>query len=61
VARAAGRVAAGAHPAVGLVLASAEHAELARLDDDGTIAAATQQRLQRSLDLEAARLSDDQH
>jgi Na+/H+ antiporter len=42
-------------------LNAAEHAELARLYDDGTIAAATQQRLQRSLDLEAARLSDDQH
>lgn len=39
----------------------AEHAELARLYDDGTITAATRQRLQRSLDLEAARLSDDHH
>jgi CPA1 family monovalent cation:H+ antiporter len=42
-------------------LNAAEHAELARLYDDGTIAAATQQRLQRGLDLEATRLSDDQH
>jgi CPA1 family monovalent cation:H+ antiporter len=42
-------------------LNSAEHAELARLYDDGTISQPTRQRLQRSLDLEAARLSDDQH
>jgi CPA1 family monovalent cation:H+ antiporter len=42
-------------------LNAAEHAELARLYDDGTIAAAIRQRLQRSLDLEATRLSDDQH
>jgi len=42
-------------------LNAAEHAELARLYDDGIIEAATRQRLQRSLDLEAARLSDDQH
>jgi len=42
-------------------LNAAEHAELARLYDDGTITAATRQHLQRSLDLEAARLSDDQH
>jgi len=40
---------------------AAEHAELARLYDDGTITAATRQRLQRSLDLEATRLSDDHH
>jgi CPA1 family monovalent cation:H+ antiporter len=39
----------------------AEHAGLARLYNDGTITAATRQRLQRSLDLEAARLSDDHH
>ena len=43
------------------VLNAAEHAELARLYDDGTITQATRQQLQRSLDLEAARLSDDQH
>ena len=42
-------------------LNAAEHAELARLYDDGTIAAATRQRLQRDLDLEATRLSDDRH
>jgi Na+/H+ antiporter len=42
-------------------LNAAEHAELARLYDDGTISQPTRQRLQRSLDLEAARLSDDQH
>jgi monovalent cation/hydrogen antiporter len=42
-------------------LNAAEHAELGRLYDDGTITAATRQRLQRSLDLEAARLSDGQH
>jgi CPA1 family monovalent cation:H+ antiporter len=43
------------------VLNAAEHAELARLYDDATITSATRQRLQRSLDLEATRLSDDQH
>ena len=43
------------------VLNAAEHAELARLYDDGTITQATRQQLQRSLDLEATRLSDDQH
>ena len=42
-------------------LNAAEHAELARLYDDGTISQPTRQRLQRGLDLEAARLSDDQH
>ena len=42
-------------------LNAAENAELARLYDDGTITQPTRQRLQRSLDLEAARLSDDQH
>ena len=41
-------------------LISAENAELARLYEDGTITAATRQRLQRNLDLEATRLSDDQ-
>ena len=41
-------------------LISAENAELARLYDDGTITAATRQRLQHNLDLEATRLSDDQ-
>ena len=42
-------------------LNAAEHAELTRLYDDGTITQPTRQRLQRSLDLEAARLSDGQH
>jgi len=42
-------------------LNAAEHAELARLYDDGTITQPTRQHLQRSLDLEATRLSDDQH
>ncbi len=43
------------------VLNAAENAELARLYDNGTISQATRQRLQRGLDLEAARLSDEQH
>ena len=42
-------------------LNAAEHAELSRLYDEGVVTAATRQRLQRSLDLEAARLSDDHH
>jgi monovalent cation/hydrogen antiporter len=42
-------------------LNAAENAELARLYDNGTISQPTRQRLQRGLDLEAARLSDDQH
>ncbi|HEU5417697.1 MAG TPA: Na+/H+ antiporter [Streptosporangiaceae bacterium] len=42
-------------------LNAAENAELARLYDDGTIGQATRQQLQHSLDLDAARLSDDQH
>ena len=42
-------------------LNAAEHAELARLYDNGTISQPTRQHLQRSLDLEATRLSDDQH
>ena len=41
-------------------LIAAENAELTRLYEDGTISAATRQRLQRNLDLEATRLSDDQ-
>jgi CPA1 family monovalent cation:H+ antiporter len=41
-------------------LISAENTELVRLYDEGTISAATRQRLQRGLDLEATRLSDDQ-
>ena len=41
-------------------LIGAENAELTQLYDDGTISAATRQRLQRSLDLEATRLSDEQ-
>ena len=40
-------------------LIGAENAELTRLYQDGTISAATRQRLQRSLDLEATRLSDE--
>jgi CPA1 family monovalent cation:H+ antiporter len=39
-------------------LLAAENAELARLFEAGTISVATRQRLQRALDLEAARLSD---
>ena len=41
-------------------LNAAENAELARLYDSGTISQATRQQLQRGLDLEAARLGDDQ-
>jgi Na+/H+ antiporter len=39
-------------------LTAAENAELARLFEDGTITAATRQRLQRGLDLEIARLAE---
>jgi len=39
-------------------LIAAENAELSRLFDTGTITAATRRRLQRSLDLEAARLAE---
>jgi len=42
-------------------LVAAENAELARLYDNGTISQATRQQLQRGLDLEATRLSDEQH
>ena len=42
-------------------LNAAEHAELARLYDNGTITQPTRQHLQHSLDLEATRLTDDQH
>lgn len=42
-------------------LIAVENTELARLYDNGTITQATRQQLQRSLDLEAARLSHDQH
>ncbi len=42
-------------------LNAAENAELARLYDDGTIGQATRQHLQHDLDLDAARLGDDQH
>jgi monovalent cation/hydrogen antiporter len=42
-------------------LNAAENAELARLYDDGTISQPTRLRLQRGLDLEAARLGDEQH
>ncbi len=42
-------------------LNAAEHAELARLYDEAAISQATRQSLQRSLDLEATRLSDDHH
>jgi monovalent cation/hydrogen antiporter len=41
-------------------LIGAENAELSQLYDNGTISAATRQRLQRNLDLEATRLSDEQ-
>jgi len=41
-------------------LIAAESAELARLFEDGTISAATRQRLQRSLDLEVTRLAERQ-
>ena len=39
-------------------LNATEHAELARLYDNGTISQATRQRLQRGLDLEAARIGE---
>jgi monovalent cation/hydrogen antiporter len=39
----------------------AENAELTQLYDNGAISAATRQRLQRNLDLEATRLGDEQH
>ena len=39
-------------------LIAAENAELARLGDNGTISSTTRQRLQQSLDLELARLTD---
>ncbi|MGN6172093.1 MAG: hypothetical protein ACTHPS_03955 [Streptosporangiaceae bacterium] len=42
-------------------LIAAEHAELSRLYDVGTISAATRRRLQRGLDLETARLTEGQH
>ena len=42
-------------------LIDTENHELTRLYEDGTISAATRQRLQRSLDLEATRLTDEQH
>jgi Sodium/hydrogen exchanger family len=42
-------------------LIGAENAELARLYENGIISAAIRQRLQHNLDLEATRLSDDQH
>jgi NhaP-type Na+/H+ or K+/H+ antiporter len=42
-------------------LNAAENAELARLYDDGTISQPTRLRLQRGLDLEATRLSDEHH
>ena len=42
-------------------LIGTENNELTRLYKDGTISAATRQRLQRSLDLEATRLTDEQH
>lgn len=40
---------------------AAEHAELSRLYDAGTISAATRRRLQRNLDLEATRLTEGPH
>ena len=41
-------------------LIAAENAELSRLFQAGTISAATRRRLQRSLDLETARLTEGQ-
>jgi CPA1 family monovalent cation:H+ antiporter len=41
-------------------LIAAEHAELSRLYDAGTVSAATRRRLQRGLDLETARLTEGQ-
>ena len=41
-------------------LIATENAELARLFADGTISAATRQRLQRSLDLDVTRLTERQ-
>jgi monovalent cation/hydrogen antiporter len=41
-------------------LVAAENAELSRLFEDGSISAATRQRLQRGLDLELARLTEGQ-
>jgi len=41
-------------------LIAAENAELARLYEDGTISAATRQRLERSLDLEVTQLAERQ-
>jgi len=41
-------------------LIAAQNAELVRLFDGGQVSDATRQRLQHSLDLEAAGLSDDQ-
>jgi monovalent cation/hydrogen antiporter len=42
-------------------LIAAENSELTRLFQAGAISTATRQRLQRSLDLEAARLAEGQH
>ena len=42
-------------------LIAAETAELSRLYHAGTISAATRRRLQHSLDLETARLTEGQH
>jgi monovalent cation/hydrogen antiporter len=47
-------------PEIRRELIAAENAELARLFADGTITAATRQRLQHSLDLEVARLAEGQ-
>lgn len=41
-------------------LIAAQNAELARLFADGTISAATRQRLQQSLDVEVTRLAERQ-
>jgi CPA1 family monovalent cation:H+ antiporter len=49
-----------AEPEIRRELIAAENAELARLFADGTITAATRQRLQRGLDLEIARLAEGQ-
>jgi NhaP-type Na+/H+ or K+/H+ antiporter len=47
-----------AEPEIRRELIAAENAELARLFADGTISAATRQRLQRGLDLEITRLAE---
>ena len=52
---------AGAVAGIPASMAFVLGAVLARLYDNGTISQPTRQHLQRSLDLEAARLGHDQH